>query len=375
MGYFLQTDMKKLLIMALIIIACTILHAQDKTVISEVKYTTELQYNLKDSYNWVNLLELNVQLSSEALGLWHNGFVDTHLISTYRTSKERIANDWQVFSNIEEENRPLRILTLGYTQTVRKANLFFGIRNVNLDYFTTPYTSLFTNSSCGIYPTISANYPLANYPLSAMCLHAEYEVDKSWTVKNSLYNGTAYESLKQVFTIAPQRDGAFNITQLSYVQSSKHVGIYNLGSTLRSRMTMYDENGESQLVEKNASQKKAKVNYSLWSNLEQRVYAGKGREIGVLAQLSFAPPTLNLCSQYYGVGLLFNGWTTSSRKDQLGVIVNRAKFDKGNETSLELTWKLEVIHNLDVQPAFHLIKNDENIMAIGMFRFSYSLNF
>lgn len=341
----------------------------------EVQYTTELQSNFKSNYNWVNVVDLNVQLSTEAIGVWRNGFVDMELISICRTAKERILDDKQVFSNIDEANQPLRIFTLGYTHVIGKANLFFGLRNVNRDYFTTPYTSLFTNSSCGIYPTISANYPLGNYPLSAMCLHVMYEIDHNWSVSNSLYNGTAYESFRQAFTISPKQDGVFNMTQISYTQNLQYYGTYSLGSAVHSRMPMCNENSESQLNEKKTSQKKTKVDYSVWATMEQSIYAANGREVGVLAQCSFASPGTNRCSQYYGFGLLFSGWTTNSKKDQLGVFINSARFDKEKEVSFELTWKHQLIKNIALQPAFHLITNTGNANIAGILRLSYTLNF
>lgn len=55
--------------------------------------------------------------------------------------------------------------------------------------------------------------------------------------------------------------------------------------------------------------------------------------------------------------------------------MNSAKFDNGKEVSLELTWKHQILHDLDLQPAFHLIKNKGNWMAAGIFRLSYTLNF
>lgn len=359
----------------LIILVGNRLYAQNRAIIADIRYAAELQYDFKDNFNGVSLLALNSQLSAEAIGAWRNGFFDMELISIYRTSKERILNDWQIFSNIDEQSQLFRIFTLGYTHIIGKSNLFFGLRNVNRDYFTTPYTSLFTNSSCGIYPTISANYPLANYPLSAMCLHAEYEIDNNWFIKSSLYNGTAYESLKQTFTISPKRDGIFNITQISYTQNSKHDGIYSLGSAIHSRMPVCNENSENQFKEKKISQKESKIDYSFWANMEQCIYSDNGRKIGVLAQCSFAPSGANMCSQYYGVGLLLSGWTTNSERDQFGIFVNKSKFDNEKEISLELTWKYQITNNLETQPALHLIENRGNIMVAGLLRFSYVFNF
>ena len=57
------------------------------------------------------------------------------------------------------------LAVLGYMHEWKEAHLFVGVRNVNEDFFTSDVTSLFTNGSCGIFPTIAASYPIANFPL------------------------------------------------------------------------------------------------------------------------------------------------------------------------------------------------------------------
>lgn len=322
-----------------------------------INYTTELQYNLNTQVNWVNLLDINAMVTTEQLHLWKNGEFNYASISILKTSKERIANDLQTFSNIEEDNLIYAPSILGYTQTVHNVRLFGGLRNVNADYFTAPYTSLFTNSSCGIYATLSSNYPLANYPLSAMCLHMEYQPDSHWLIKSSLYNGIAYEPYRKgnsIFTIRPGKDGIFNMTEINYTQNSTYYGSYHLGSAIHSGMPV-------------------EANFTQWGSIEQCIYNSKEREIGLLAQYSYTPSLHNTCRQYYGVGLLFKGWLTEARNDQLGIFINRAKFGANNETAAELTWKYPINTYLDIQPAFHFIVNKEASYAIGLVRLSFTI--
>ena len=138
-------------------------------------YTTEVQYNFKSSANWVNLLRFETSIDIGKSGRFN--YASIHI---FKTSAQPIASDWQTFSNIEEINMAYGLAILGYTQKIRDILLFTGIRNVNEDYFVSPCTALFTNSSCGIFPTISANYPLGNYPLSAMCIHLDYKINNHW---------------------------------------------------------------------------------------------------------------------------------------------------------------------------------------------------
>ena len=94
--------------------------------------------------------------------------IDLGSISIAKTRPERLIDDRQGFSNIEADNLPFSLSVAGLSFSRGASCLFAGLRNMNEDYFASPVTSLFTNSSCGIFPTIAANYPIANYPLSSL---------------------------------------------------------------------------------------------------------------------------------------------------------------------------------------------------------------
>lgn len=353
----------RLFIVAMIVSYCPNLAAQEILV----EYTAELQYDLKQRTNFVSLLNIGVDLSTERLGLWENGELSYASKSIFKTSEDRIADDFQVFSNIEEANRPYALVVLGYTQTFSNVKLFAGVRSANEDYFTAPYTSLFTNSSCGIYPTISANYPLANYPLAGMCFHAEFLWKENWQLKNSLYNGIAYESFgkgSSVFAFRPRKDGIFNMTELSYIQKSNYNGRYSGGIALHSGMYFDHESGEQA---KEKSQKK-EMNYTWWASVEQAIYRDGSKQIGLLVQYSMAPPRKNECSRYAGMGVLFTGFLLKSGQDQIGIFMNQGTFSSSRERTAEVTCKIPLTKNLCVQPSFHLIKNGVDVYTVGMLR-------
>ena len=163
--------------------------------------------------NWVNQLRLDLSVpvfngkgSFEAATL--------HLAKT----GESVIGDWQGFSNIEADDMFAAIAVLGYMHEWKAGHLFVGVRNVNEDFFTSDVTALFTNSSCGIFPTVAASYPIANYPLSGLTVY--FDVTKGgWTFRNSIYNGSGYNGWTahdNPFLVRPKKDGIFNISQLEY---------------------------------------------------------------------------------------------------------------------------------------------------------------
>lgn len=351
--------MRKFLILLWMTSATLSISAQENKNNIELQYTTEGQYNFQNNRGmWMNLLEFQGDIATKSLGGWNNGYFNVQLISIYRSSKERIADDLQVFSNIDAENLLLGIFALGYTHKFKKIELFGGLRNVNRDYLTSPYTSFFTNSSCGVFPTLSANFPIANYPLSAVCIHFEYQITKSILLKNSLYNGIAHgysQFYKHLFTVSPGKNGIFNITQLSFTNNKKNHGIYSIGAGFHSTLGYNNKNAE-------------KLNYTFWGNIEQNVYKDSRKEIGILLQTGYAPADRNTCRAYYGAGAIASGLFSKGKKDQLGLIVNRTLYTGISETAFEASFSYPVLRILNIQPAFHYIVTGNRHTSVGMLR-------
>ncbi|MBK5722232.1 carbohydrate porin [Dysgonomonas sp. Marseille-P4677] len=352
---------KKIIIVTILLLIYTT-KAQTQNI--ELSYTTEFQNNIGSKSNWVNLFTLSGNFTP-----WRNGKFSIQTISIYKIQEKRIANDLQTFSNIEEDNMGINLFHIGYTHKINDLTLFGGIRNMNEDYFTGEYTSLFTNSSCGIYPTISYNYPVANYPLSAMTLHAEFRFKKSFCIKNSLYNGVARELFSKegsLFSIDPIKDGILNITEFSYSSKSNYHGLYNIG-------TLFHTNHNSFNEYKQEKKKTKKMNYVLWANAEQSIYKQENKEVGILIQGSLAPTNKNDCFYYYGIGATLSGFVSNRKYDKLGVFINKAIFHENAETAIEITWQYNLNKNIIIQPAFHYIKTGTSQNKIGIIRCNYTL--
>ena len=317
-------------------------------------YTTEIQTNFGKNYNWVNLLSLSGELPSEKISKrWKNGLFQIEIISINKIVEERITDDLQVFSNIEEDKLPISPFLLGYTHQWKKITLFGGVRNVNQDYFTTPYTSFFTHSSAGTFPTLSNNFPLANYPLSGVCLHFEYEPIQNLVFKSSLYNGVAHDLRKnplRAFTVNLSNDGIFSISELSYTQNKFCSGTYSLGIALH------------------AFGKQVNATYSIWGTVEQTVFNNDRKEIGCIIHGGFAPPAKNECSYYFATGCYFAGLLTKQKRDKLGIYLNATEISGIREQTLEITWQYQIIDAIAIQPTFHCIRTGKKITNIGLFR-------
>lgn len=305
-----------------------------------MELTSELQGTHAGDYNFVNLLRLGVSLPiSSSLR------IDAASLSTCMTAQESIGGDLQTFSNLDAGNIPFALSVCNFVLNVcDRHSLFFGIRNMNEDYFCSDVTSFFTNSSCGIYPTISANYPIANYPVASMGVHYRYEdEDRHFAVQASLYNGTGYNRFTgrdNVFRVCPKDDGVFGIAEVSYNHGGSR---YFLGNAL------YCKEG---------------ISATPWFYAEQ----GVTPHLTLLAGYSHAFGADIECMDFIGLGALYR-----LGKCQLGAFTDYANFVGRNEFATELTCKIPISGQIDIQPTAHLITYDSKLHCIGMLRMALSL--
>lgn len=328
-----------------------------------ISYTTELQHGMHGRGNWCNLLRLEAKLPAG-----RSGEFELATIHIYKTRRERIADDWQTFSNIEEENLPCGIALLGYTQRIGRSEFFLGIRNVNEDYFTASGMSLFTNSSCGIFPTLSANYPIANYPLSGLCLDYKISLGR-FGIESSLYNGRGYNGWSgrdNPFVVRPLRDGVFSITEINY--RSDH-GNYFCGFALHTGGSLCSEDRQADVRAPEEAFPK-KVTGVWWGYAEQHIWRGDRQTVDLLIQLSGNTSRGSECRGYAGVGAV---WFCNGRsgEDRAGLFVSAARFVFGNEIAGELTFRHAFSEWLSVQPTIHIIRNNAGIQQVFVLRFAF----
>lgn len=311
-----------------------------------IEYATEMQTDLRNM-NWVNLLKLNL---SQTLC---NGLrLDLGSISIAKTRPERLVNDRQAFSNIEEENLPFSLSVAGLSLKRGASSIFAGIRNVNEDYFTSPITSFFTNSSCGIFPTISANYPIANYPLSSLAVHYAYRKEPS-IIQVSIYNGRAYNGFKAdyfPFRFRPASEGIFAITSLNYQNNDNS---YYLGGALHNGFHICKE-----------KQEKRSLSAILWGYVEQHLT----ERLYLLAQYSAAFPSDVWCHMFGGVGVVMQFRTVKA-----GLFSDCAAFAGEKEYASELTCGITPSDHIILQPAVHIIRGSCGFRIITLMRLNLSL--
>lgn len=318
-------------------------------------YTTELQTGFRNRYNWVNLLHSDISCR-----LSRNMGFRISTISISETTDERIIDDRLTFSNIEEESISLAPFVLGMEWNIGASSLFVGVRNMNEDYFISPCTSLFTNSSCGIFPTLSVNYPLANYPCSSVGVVYRLNLEKFGMV-TSLYNGKGYTSFagrNNVFRFCPSGDGLLWISTLNY---STDGSTYYMGGSLYSGIASADV----QRAEKTEKLEEKRLSGVLWAYAEQKLT----HKVSLLLQASGALYKGAECKDYYGMGVVAD----CGRNIRLGLFAGHADFSSESETAAEFTCNIPLSSKIYIQPSLHYVSNGHFKGAAGLFRMGWNL--
>ncbi|MBO6067904.1 MAG: hypothetical protein J6P50_01680 [Bacteroidales bacterium] len=161
-----------------------------------------------------NMLQLNADIPISR----HFSFIFS-TISFAATDSTPLAEDLQVYSNIEAYNNiALAFAVAGIEWNINEEHsLFAGIRRIDEDYFCSDALALFTNSSCGGFPTVTANFDIAAYPTASAGVHYAFEKE-NLTLQASLYNGTGhyrFAGRENVFRIRPRSDGVFGSASMN----------------------------------------------------------------------------------------------------------------------------------------------------------------
>ena len=321
-----------------------------------LSYVSEWQATFDGKYQWVNLLQADASVP-----LYRGIGAEAGVISTCKTSQDALLPNLLTYSNIEEENIPLALTRLGISYGGEKFRIFAGVGNVNGEFFATPLAALFTNSSCGIFPTISANFSIANYPDASLGVEGRYE-SRGFTANCAVYNGCGshrFTGREGVFRFCPGSDGIFNINAVNYRKNDNN---YNLGIGLHHGRHGSNEDAASESVSASALQKQTSVFW--WAYAEQKIWRG----LSVMAQYSQCRGIGEGCRDFGGAGLVYD-----HDRYSIGLYSCYAGFTDEHEWAGELTFRYDVLSWLSLQPALHYIRNTTANGAVGLFRVNLTL--
>ncbi len=348
-----------LLLAAVAVLGATPLLAQTENYddpVPTIAYTTEGLWNTTTGIaNWVNLLNVEYEFP-----LWKGGSFTLDLLAVNNLRQEQgksgVADNLHLFSAIEDAPSTLALMAFGVGQRFfdEKLLLYAGIRNLGKDYFTSPWNSVFTSAMNGLFPSISTNFAVADAPLSAMAIHAEWHPSERWCAKLSLYDGVASQLWNELFRLNLRRDGVFAIGEVGY-EGEGYLGRYHLGTTFGHAPSALE-------IARGGTHKSSRA--SVWALAEQPLYRQpSGRELCLVLHGAWAPQS---DCDLYGAGALVCH-SLFSKNDYIGFMLSRGLYRGGYETLLEFTYSYEWRY-LRLQPALHRIHAARGDYTVAMLK-------
>ena len=309
-------------------------------------YISEVQSNMK-KVNWAHQLHIDLRAK-----ITDNLYLKARTLSVGKTrDKEILPNDLQVFSNLIEANLLLSLYLGGLDWLIDEHNnVFVGVHNMNDEFFASEVTSLFTNASCGIFPTLSSNFTAANFPYSSLGIQYKYD-SEDLSFVGSIYNGQGYNRFsgrENSFRFCPKSDGVHFLSQFEFKHNDSH---YFVGGAMNYG-TLYD------FVER-------KARTAAWTYLEQKL----APSVYLIADYSRTFFSDSFCKEFMGIGTKVDVESSGSNVFEFGLFSDYARFDGNKEFATELTCKYSFSDHFFLQPSLHFMHNDLSSNLIGLIRF------
>jgi len=350
---------------------------EERGVTWEAVYTGEFWANtkggLKRDETYLGNFDFTITIDTEQVGLWKNGMFFIYFLDNHGGKKltGEIVGDTQTISNIEAP-RASRLYEIWYEHLFleERLSVLFGIHDYNSEFAVTEYGGLYINSSFGIAPDISSSARPSIFPLAAPALRLKWAPNDKieWLV--AVYDGDPGD---------PETDkhyprSTFDSNQGTFIASewiyhtvidkdvSELPGAYKFG-------LWYNTGDFNDVVDTTALGDPIvrKGNMGGYIIIDQMLYREQDAQgLGAFLQIGGNSVRINEVDFYLGGGLNYLGLIPARDEDEFGIAVGYASTSddivdaKGRddaETTLELTYRIQVNENIAIQPDVQFVFN------------------
>jgi len=347
-------------------------------------YTFDLAANmqggLKQGGAFLGNIDLNFEWDTEALHLWKGGHFFVYLLNNHGNSLSELIGDFQIANNIEAESHT-RLYEIWYEQNFDFWSILMGQHDLNSVFAVSETGFFFINSSFGIQPDLSSNFPASIFPLATLGTVIQWRLGENFKALHAVYDGdpgTESSNPNSLKWSLSKEDGALFINEFQYEikKDSLSQSTFKLGFWKHAqKQRIEDENiSDSQGI------------YTISDHVLYRNPTTGGYLSG-FTQLGFSLSSQNPVESYFGGGLLYKGISAKRVNDGLGFAIAHAVFsdfyksnfvnDLKSETVFELSYQRVTNGRWTFQPNFQYILNpgSENGIAnalMGLIRFNFS---
>ncbi len=309
---------------------------------------------------YLGLANISMSLETHTANWWEGGEFYINGANTHGSSpSENLIGDFQTISNIDGGNHTF-LFECWYKHRFKKVTLTLGLQDLNAEFANTENGALFINSSFGIPSVIPTNIPVSLFPITAIGLSVDWNINDNWNWKNIIYTGEIYDFDNNKYNIKwniNPKDGILAVSELTFSTNKKYNSCYKIGGYYHNQ----PENSEN-------------WNYGFYFIGDQNVWQYSNKKINLFIQTA-VNPTKNSTHKYYiGGGINFYGLLGKRGENCLGLAIAHAGF-KGttfkHETVIEAFYKANFLNHFFIQPDIQYIIspagesfNKKNALAI-----------
>jgi porin len=341
--------------------------AQNETSEKQSPFTFETSYlgdvvnnlvgGIQKGTRYLGMANIRIGMDTEKAGLHKGGEFYINAANTHGgTPSSDLFGDFQVISNIEAGNLTY-IQELWYKQTVRKVSLILGLQDLNTEFISSEYASLFINSSFGTHSNIADNLPVPIFPLTSLGFQVHYGISEAWTIKTAFFDGVPEDFETNPYNLQwnlKKEDGFLWFTEICRNDVFRMPGTYKLGWYYHNAHKVVTVIENQTIVSSNPA------NYGIYMVVDQRIITTEsGKKLSVFAKGSFSPRNINLNCYYFDFGMHFKGVFGKRKEDIIGIATAHAGMHgaTGSETVIELYYQGKFGEHLLVQPDLQYIIN------------------
>ena len=366
---------RKQLIAICIPIVCALQHGNANDSIPadririEASYSGDMVRNFaggqKRGNAYLGIIDFGIGFNTENLGLWKGGEFVVQVENTHgATPTADLVGDLQVFSNIENGDYSYLYMAW-YRQTLGNLSILAGIHDLNSEFHITEFSGNLINSAFGIMSAASLNFPVPIFPKTAFGTLVSFKVSEKIGMITGVYDGDPYDLDNEKYNLGHtlnKEQGLLSITEIHIHNPAKFLnGTYKLGFQYHSAK-FTDLSDTTKLIEGNRG-----IYFLADHNL---ISYEDGLQLGCFLQLGYAPGLCNINPFYLGTGFTCSNFFLSRPDDILSLGIAYAGINReipgmlNSETSIELSYLLQLHPNISLQPDIQYIINPGAVNSI-----------
>lgn len=312
-------------------------------------FVSNLSGGIQTGANYLGLADLFVYFDTENAGLWPGGKFLVHGANTHGGEPSaNLIGDFQVVSNIEAGNHTF-LYELWYQQTLGKFNFTIGLQDMNVEFASSDVAADFINSSFGIHSVIADNIAAPIFPLTSPGITLCYNISQQACVKTAVYKGCPIDFESNPNNLKWELNhlkGLLWVTegQFHWTGNQEHL------NSLKGGAFYHQHCPESEVVNVGTGNE-LEYDYGFYMVGDHQFYSQNSHSLSAFYQFGASPRNDNF--GYVGVGCLYKGLFSTQGNDELGLAMARGMLTKErgkDETTLELTYKLQVSEQIYLQP-------------------------